>query len=353
MESKMMKALVYRGPNQYGLEDVPVPKISDPQDAIVKVTLSTICTSDNHIVNGEVAIAVPPKIVGHEFNGEIVELGSAVEGFKIGDKVHVNAAVTCGECYYCKIGMAILCEKGGCYGANGPDGCQAEYVRIPFAKRTMIPIPEGLKDEDVLLLSDMLGTGWFGVKSAEVGPQDTVAIIGCGPVGLSACMLAKKVFGAKKVIAMDLLQYRVDTALKEGIADYGINPATDDVEQKIMEITGGLGCSAVVECVGSSDAFNLSLAVVGLGGRVSTVGVFAEPVEVPMQELCYKNIKVSGGMQHLEGVPEMLELIAKGTIDTKFMQTHRAPLNDIMKGYDVFGNKKDGCIKWLVTPYER
>ncbi|TGE37017.1 theronine dehydrogenase [Desulfosporosinus fructosivorans] len=353
MEKKTMKALVYHGPNQFSLDDVPVPRILKPTDAIGRVTLSAICTSDVHIVHGDIKNVITPKILGHEFCVEIVEIGSAVTGLQPGDRAHVLPGTFCGECAYCKMGVNILCKNddSGCFGANGPDGCQAEYIRIPLASDFCIKIPEGLKEEDVILLGDMLATAWFGVKNARVREGQSVAVIGVGPVGLCACLLAKKVFGAKQVIAIDILQYRVELALTEGIADVGINPHTEDLRSKIMQATGG-GVDAIIETVGISETLNMAFAFTKPGGIVSTVAIFAEPVELPMQEIVYKNLEFRSGIQSCEGVAEMLQMIQDGKISTKFMQTHRAPLNAISKGYDIFGNKKEGCVKWLVTPYE-
>jgi len=354
-----MKALVYRGPNDFALEDVPVPQIIKPDDVIIKVTLSTICTSDVHITHGGVPIVEElvkqqgPLILGHEFCGEIVEVGPGVSGFKPGDRVNVLPGAMCGECVMCKMGVAPMCQNGGIFGCNGGHGCQAEYMRVPMANRTLIPIPEGLTEEDVLFLGDMLCTAWFGIKNAKVSPGQTVAVIGVGPVGQCTCMLAKKVFGAKTVIAFDAIQSRLDAALKAGVADFGFNTLTDEIARKVGEVTGGLGVNATIETPGTQDSFNLACAVTGPGGIISTIAVFEEPIIVPMQEIIYKNLEIKMGIHHCDGVEEMLQMIVDGKLDTKYMHTHRSPLNDIMKGYDIFGDKKDGCIKWLITPYER
>jgi len=354
MEQKTMKALVYHEAGKYSLDDVAVPHILQPTDVIGRVTLSAICSSDVHLVHGDMPNVKGPKIVGHEFCAEIVEVGSAVTDLKPGDRVQVMVGPFCGECKFCKMGVPVMCEHpdAGCFGANGPDGCQAEYIRIPSASKMCIKIPEGLTDDDVLLLGDMLATARYGLENAKVKAGQSVAVIGVGPVGLSTCLLAKKVYGARQVIAIDIQQYRVDLALKEGIADVGINPATEDVLQKFMAATGG-GVDAVIETAGTAATLNMAFGMARPGGIVSNVAIFAGPVELPIPQITVKNVGFISGIQFYEGVEEMLQMIKEGKIDTRFMQTHRAPLNDILKGYDVFGNKKDGCVKWLVTPYER
>ena len=358
MEQKTMKALRYYEPGKYSLDDVPVPQIINPTDAIAKVTISTICTSDVHMVHGHIptvteAIKGNPRIVGHEFCAEIVEVGEAVKDFKVGDLVHVKPGIECHECLMCKLGMPTFCVQGGVFGTSKHDGCQAEYIRIPFADDTMIKIPDGLTEEDVLLLGDMLATAWFGIKNAQLSPGQTVAVIGVGPVGQCTCILASKVFGAKTVIAIDPIASRLDAALQAGVADVGINVSTDDVAAKIAEATGGLGVDATIDTAGTQEAMNIAFAATRVNGVVSTISIFAQPLMVPMNQIVFKNLTIKMGIQKLDGIEEMLELIKAGKIDTNYLLTHRAPLNDIMKGYDVFGNHQDGCIKWVVTPYEK
>jgi len=355
LEQKTMKALIYQAPHEYGLMDVPVPQIIDPTDVIGKVTLAAICTSDIHVVYGEVASAVAPRIIGHEFCVEIVETGAEVKSVKPGDRCVVKPSASCGECIMCKMGVRSACVKGGIFGTT-VDGCFAEYMRVPFADQQgeLYKIPEGLDEESVILLPDMLGTGYYACKIAEIKPGQTVAVIGVGPVGQSTCLLAKKVFGAKKVIAIDIQQNRVDLALKAGVADVGINPATDDIAAIIKEATGGMGVDCTIEGAGVAQTMAMAASITRVGGIVSTISIFNEQyVGIPMNEMLIKGQKLHFGIQTQEGVAEMMEMIQEGKIDARFITTHRAPLNDIMKGFEVFGNKQDGCVKWLVTPYER
>jgi alcohol dehydrogenase len=351
MLQETMKALVYHGPNNYSLDDVPTPKITDPKDVIGKVTLAAICTSDVHMVHGHIPTAQFPRIVGHEFCVEIVEIGSDVKRLKPGMRCVVFPAVFCGQCKMCKSGMPGLCEKYGIFGVGELDGSQAEYVRIPKAENFCIPIPSGLNEEDVILVPDMLATGWFGVKNADVNPEKIIAVVGVGPVGMSACLIAKIIFGAKKVIGIDILQERLDLLLRNKAVDAVINSGTENVKQRIKEITGGAGVDAVIESGGVQQTFELATKITKFGGIVSTVAVFAKPLTLQMDKIFSKNLTIKMGIHKGEGLQEMLQKIQEGKLDARFMLTHKKPLNDILEGYDTFGKQKDGCVKWAITPY--
>jgi alcohol dehydrogenase len=353
MQAKTMKALVYRGPGEYKLEDVAVPQIIEPTDVIGRVTLSTICSSDVHVLEGHMNNVTLPKIIGHEFCAEIVEVGADVKELKVGDRVQPMPGIYCGTCKFCKAGVAIMCEHkdAGVLGANGVDGCQAEYVRIPMADKFCIKIPHGMEDEDILLLGDMMGTARYGLENASFKEGQSLAVIGVGPVGLSTCLLAKKSYGARQIIAIDLIQSRLDLALANGIADVALNPTDSEFINKFLMAAGG-GVDAVIETAGTAQTLQMAFEMARPGGVVSNVAIFPGPVELPIPAITVKNITFRSGIQFCEGVEEILPQIQNGKIDTRFMLTHRAPLNDIIKGYDIFGNKKDGCVKWLVTPYK-
>ncbi len=352
MEQKTMKALVYRGPGKIALEDVPMPQIIEPDDAIVRVTTSTICGTDIHIQAGGMPEIETPKIIGHEFCGEIVEVGPAVKNVKVGDQCAVSCITQCGDCYYCKRGTYSHCETGGWTLGYVFDGCQAEYVRVPHANLGCHIIPEGLTDEDVLFVGDILSTGYFGAEQGHILPGDTVLVSGCGPVGMCA-MASAKLWGPRKVVAVDTNQSRLDFAVANGYADIGLNPKDVDVVEEIKKMTDGKGADVAIEAVGIKPTFDIAIQGVRPGGHVSVIGVFEKPVELEMNKLWIKNITISMGLVNANRIPEIIGLIKDGKLNMKPLQTHKAPLNDILKGYDVFGNKKDNCIKWVVTPYER
>lgn len=350
--SNMMKALVYRGPEKIGLEDVPMPKIIEPDDAIVRVTTSTICGTDIHIWHGGMPEVEPGRIIGHEFVGEVVEVGPAVRNAKVGDKVAVSCVTQCGECFYCVRGIYSQCTTGSWIFGYMIDGCQAEYVRVPHANLGLFSIPEGLTEEDVLFVGDILSTGYFGSENAEIEPGDTVAVMGCGPVGMCA-MTTARLWGPSKIIAVDINQHRLDTALAQGIADVAVNPMNGDAVEQIKEMTGGRGADRTIEANGFKATYDMAINAVRPGGNISLIGVFEKPQELAMNTLWIKNIKISMGLVNANRIPELIKLIQAGKINTNFLITHRAPLNDIVTGYDVFGNKKDNCLKWVITPYQR
>ncbi len=350
--SETMKALVYRGPEKIGVEDVPKPKIIDSDDAIVRVTTSTICGTDIHIWHGGMPEVEAPRIIGHEFCGEVVEVGPAVRDLKVGDKVAVSCVTQCGECFYCVRGIYSHCTTGSWIFGYMIDGCQAEYVRVPHANMGMFKIPEGLTEEDVLFVGDILSTGYFGAEQACIEPGDTVAVMGSGPVGMCA-MITARLWGPSRIIAVDLNQDRLNEAVKLGIADLSLNPAEVNVGDAIRDLTGGRGADRTIEAVGAKGTYEMALDAVRPGGNVSIIGVFEQPQTLPMNTLWIKNIRISMGLVNANRIPELINLIQTGKINTNFLITHRAPLNDIVKGYDVFGNKKDNCLKWVVTPYQK
>ncbi len=232
------------------------------------------------------------------------------------------------------------------------DGCQAEYVRVPHANLGMFGIPDGLTEEDVLFVGDILSTGYFGSEQACIEAGDTVAVIGTGPVGMCA-MATAQLWGPAQIIAVDLNQERLDAAVKQGVADIGLNPSKVNVAEAIRDLTDGRGADRTIEACGFTGTYELALECVRPGGNVSLIGVFEKPQELPMNTLWIKNIRISMGLVNANRIPELIKLIQNKKIDTNFLCTHRAPLNDIVKGYDVFGNKKDNCLKWLVTPYKK
>lgn len=353
MMSAYMKAMVYHGPGKYGLDDVPVPKILEPGDAIGKVILSTISGSDIHIVKGGIPEVRYPLILGHEFCAEIIEIGPAVRNLKVGDRVAVSCIAFCGECSNCRQGIYARCKtKGyGSFGIFGPEGCQAEFVRMPKADNYCYKIPESLTPQDVLFCGDVLSAGYFGVEMADVQPGETVVVVGAGPVGLCA-MTTARLRNPSKIIAVDTIPYRLNAALKTGAADLALNPAADDVVEIIRELTDGLGADKTIECAGLQPTFDIAFNAVRCGGKISIVSIYERSVTVPLNKSWAANISLSWGFAPIDRIPVLMKLIEKGKIDTNFLCTHKAPLNEIMRGYDIFGNKKENCLKWLVTPWE-
>lgn len=344
-----MKAVVYHGPNDIRLDEVPTPKLIEPTDAIVRVTLSTICGTDIHIQHGGMPAVKPGTVIGHEFCGEVVEIGPGVKKVKPGDKVAVSCVTQCGSCFYCLRGEYSQCTTGSWIFGYLIDGCQAEYVRVPYADTGLHVIPEGLTEEDVLFIGDILSTGYFGAEAGEIQPGDTVAVIGAGPVGMCA-MATSRLWGPAQVVAVDTNEHRLQVALDQGIADVAINPAKEDAVAKIRALTCGRGADVTIEAVGVTPTYNLALEAVRPAGVVSMIGVFEQPQELKMNEYWIKNISLKMGLVNANHLPRLIDLIQKGKLDMRFLQTHKAPLNDIMEGYDVFGKKKDNCLKWVVTP---
>lgn len=347
MNQKTMKAVVYHGPNNISLDEVPVPQIIHSDDIIVRVTTSTICGTDIHIQTGGMPAVKPGTIIGHEFCGEVVEMGPAVTNVKIGDRCAISCVTSCGHCYYCRKGEYSHCTTGSWIFGYQIDGCQAEYVRVPHANMGVYVIPEGLEDEDVLFVGDILSTGYFGAEAAEIKPGDTVAVFGAGPVGMCA-MATARLWGPACIVAVDTNEFRLQTALAQGIADVAINPAKQNAAEEIKGLTEGRGADATIEAVGITPTYNMAIDSVRDAGVVSIIGVFEKPQELKMNELWIRNLKIHMGLVKTDCIPALIRLIAAKKLDMRFLQTHSAPLADILTGYDVFGNKKDNCIKWLV-----
>ena len=344
-----MKAVVYAKAEGIKLKDVPTPKILKDTDAIIRVDLSTICGTDIHIANG----ALPVKdgtIIGHEFVGTVVAAGSAVKKFKAGDKVAANCITTCGECYYCRHGYTNHCEDGGWILGYTIDGCQAEYVRTPYADNSLFKISEGMDIKKLLFVGDILSTGYFGAERGDIKPGDTVAVLGSGPVGMCAMASARQ-FGPARIIAVDTVDSRLEVAKKNGIADMTINPAKEDALAIVRSMTGGRGADVAIECAGVKPTFDMSWQIVRPNGTVSVVALYSSTQELPLQTMANKNLTFRTGWVDSVHMTELISLIENGKLDTDFLITHSAPLNDIEKGYDIFGNKKENCLKWVVSPY--
>ena len=345
-----MKAVVYKGKGKIALENRPVPKIQDDRDAIIKVTLTTICSSDIHIKHGAVPRAVPGTILGHEFVGRVVETGSAVKKIKPGDRVSVNVETFCGECFFCKRGFVNNCTDpdGGWALGCRIDGGQAEYVRIPFADNGLTVIPDHVSDEQALFNGDILSTGYWAAKIGEIKPADTVAVIGAGPAGLCTMMCAR-LYTPARIIVIDTDEYRLNLSKEKGLADITLIPGRDDPEKVIKELTDGRGADTVFEVAGGTDTFQTAWKIARPNAVVVVVAMYEEAQELPLPDMYGKNLVFKTGGVDGSYCREIMDLTAYGKLDAGFLITHRCSLNDIMNAYDIFENKKDHVIKYAVN----
>ena len=333
-----MKALVYHGPGQRTWESAPDPTIKEPTDVVVKIDTSTICGTDLHILKGDVPEVKPGTILGHEAAGTVVETGSAVTTLAQGDRVLVSCITSCGRCRFCREGHYGLCTGGGGWiFGHLIDGLQAEYARVPFADTSVYKVPEGLSDEDVLFLADILPTAWeVGVLNGGVRPGDTVAIVGAGPIGLAAILTAK-LLTPGKIVAIDLADARLAKALDFG-ADMAINNGSEDAVARIMELTSGLGADVAIEAVGLPDTFELCAELVRPGGRVANVGVHGHPATLHLEKLWIRDVTITMGLVDTFTTPQLLQLIADGRLDPTPLATHRFELAETEDAYATFAD---------------
>ncbi len=336
-----MKALIYKN-NNIELVEKPYPQILNSRDAIVKVTLSSICTSDLHIKHGFVPFAKEGVTLGHEFVGEIVELGSEVKNLRVGDRVSANCETFCGECYFCKRGFINNCEHGGWELGCKIDGCQAEYVRVPFADTGLTKIPDSLSYENALFVGDILSSGYFGAEM--LGEAETVAVIGAGPVGLCA-MMSAKVLGAKKIIAIDINSSRLNIAREQKLADYVFNPMECDIEQEIMNLTDNRGADGVIEAAGGENTFELAWKIARPNSVVALVAMYENNQVLPLPDMYGKNLIFKTGGVDAVHCKKLLDFISEGKMNTDFLITHSFDFKDIIRAYDFFEKEKDACLK--------
>ncbi len=333
-----MKALVFGGPGQRSWDQAEDPGIVDPTDVIVKIDTATICGTDLHILKGDVPAVTEGRVLGHEAVGTVVEAGSAVTGLAPDDRVLVPAITSCGRCAPCKRGMAAHCQGTGGIGwifGHLIDGLQAEYARVPFAETSVHAVPEGVSDEQVLFLSDILPTGYeIGVQYGGVKPGDTIAVVGAGPVGLAAMMMAE-IAGAARIIAVDLAASRLAHAESFG-ATHTV-AGGDDAERRILELTDGQGVDVAMEAVGVPETFDLCTRIVRPGGRVANIGVHGAPTTLHLEDLWIKNITITTGLVSGSTVPTLLALAQAGRIEAERLGTHHFALDEIEQAYDVFG----------------
>ena len=333
-----MNALVYHGPGERAWESVPEPTITDPTDVVVKIDTTTICGTDLHILKGDVPEVRPGTILGHEAVGTVVAAGAAVTTVGEGDRVLVSCITSCGRCRFCKEAKYGLCTGGGGWiFGHLIDGVQAEYARVPFADTSVYKVPEGLTDEQVLFLADILPTAFeCGVLNGRVEPGDTVAVVGAGPIGLATIMTAK-LFTPGRIVAIDLADARLAKALDFG-ADVAVNNGNEDAVARVMDLTGGLGADVAVEAVGVPETFEVCAELIRPGGRLANVGVHGHPATLHLERLWIRDVLITTGLVDTSTTPKLLRLIAEGRLDPTAFATHRFELDEAMEAYDVFAD---------------
>ncbi len=345
-----MKAVVFHGAGAKSWEDVPEPQIIDDTDAVVRVDSVTICGTDLHILKGDVPAVTEGRILGHEAVGTVTAVGSGVRTVAAGDRVLVSCITACGTCLYCRIGMYGQCLGGGGWILGHKiDGTQAEQVRVPFADTSTHLVPEGVSDEAVLMLADILPTGYeVGVLNGGVRPGQTVAVVGTGPIGL-AVILGARLFSPSRIIAIDLADQRLEAAERFG-ADLTINPAVEDAVALVMAETDGLGADVAVEAVGVPDTFELATRLVRPGGRVANVGVHGKPATLHLEDLWIRNVTITTGLVDTYSTPTLLQLIRQDRVDSTAFVTHRFVLDEFIEAYDVFSRAAEtGALKVVLT----
>jgi len=344
-----MKALVYRGPGLKAIEDRPKPEIEKPGDAIVKIALTTICGTDLHILKGHVATCAPGRILGHEGVGVVDSVGAGVTAFQKGDRVLISCISSCGKCENCRRGMYSHCATGGWILGNEIDGTQAEYVRTPHADTSLYPIPAGAVDEALVMLSDILPTGFeCGVLNGKVAPGSTVAIVGSGPIGL-ATLLTAQFYSPAQIIVIDLDDKRLEVAHRLG-ATATINSADGKAAATVKRLTGGRGVDAAIEAVGIPGTFSLCQDLVAAGGIIANIGVHGEKVDLHLERLWSQNISITTRLVDTVSTPMLLKTVQSGKIDPTRLITHRFKLDQILDAYDVFGRAtQTGALKVIIS----
>jgi threonine dehydrogenase-like Zn-dependent dehydrogenase len=390
-----MRATTWTAPNTVQVKDVPDPKLLSQRDAIIRITSTAICGSDLHLVNGYVPSMVPGDILGHEFMGEVVEKGSGVTNLEVGDRIVVPFPIACGACSQCRQENYACCENtnpnawmaeklfgyaaAGIYGyshlTGGYAGGQAQFARVALADVNPIKVPDGLTDEQALFLSDILPTGWMGAEMCDIEPGATIAVWGAGPVGQFA-MASARLLGAERIIAIDRFAYRLRMAAEHNGAET-INYEEQDVAETLKELTGGRGPDAAIDAVGMEahsnridyvydrvkhatrmqtdrpTALREAIQTVRSGGIVSVIGAYGGLVDkFPIGTVMNRGLTIRSGQCHVQRYMQpLLERIQNGDIDPTFVITHRLPLEDAPKGYDLFKHKKDECVKVVLKPW--
>jgi len=343
-----MKALAYLGPGKKVLEERPKPSIAAATDAIVRVTRTTICGTDLHILKGDVPSCTPGRILGHEGVGVVESVGTAVTSFKPGNTVLISCISSCGKCVYCRKLMYSHCTTGGWILGNKIDGTQAEFVRIPHADTSLYPVPADADEEALVMLSDILPTGFeCGVLNGKVTPGSSVAIVGAGPIGLAA-LLTAQFYAPSALIVIDLDDNRLEVAKRFG-ATATINSADGQALQRVMELTANLGVDTAIEAVGVPATFELCEAIVAPGGVIANVGVHGAPVALHLERLWDRNVTITTRLVDTTSTPDLLKIVRSHRIDPKLLITHRFKFDKILDAYETFGHAaRTGALKVII-----
>jgi len=335
-----MKALIYQGPGKKSLSDCPKPEIKSPTDAIVKMTKTTICGTDLHILKGDVATCQPGRILGHEGVGIIDQAGPAVSAFKPGDRVLISCISSCGKCEYCRKQMYSHCINGGWVLGNRIDGTQAEFVRVPFADTSLYPIPVDADEDALVMLSDILPTGFeCGVLNGKVQPGNTIAIIGAGPIGL-ATLLTAQFYSPAIIIMVDVDENRLEFATRFGATDI-INNRDGKAADVIMQMTNGRGVNTAIEAVGVPATFELCEKIIAPGGIIANIGVHGTKADLYLEKLWDRNLTITTRLVDTVSTPMLLNVLQSKKLDAKQLITHHFKFDNVLKAYETFAQAAD------------
>jgi alcohol dehydrogenase len=343
-----LKALVYRGPGKRFWEEKPKPVIQEATDAIVRITRTTICGTDLHILKGDVPTATAGRILGHEGVGVVEEAGTGVSAFRKGDRVLISCITSCGKCDACKKGMYSHCAKGGWILGNTIDGTQAELVRIPFADTSLYAVPAGADEGAFAMLSDIFPTGFeCGVLDGRVKPGDTVAIVGAGPVGLAA-LLTAQFYSPSAIIMIDTDENRLGVSRKLGATEVATS-ADGKAADRIMALTEQKGVDVAIEAVGIPATFDICQDVVAAGGHIANVGVHGKSVQLKLEKLWAHNVTITTRLVDTVTTPMLLRMVTSAKLQPRQLITHEFRLDELMKAYDTLGNAaREKALKVLI-----
>jgi alcohol dehydrogenase len=344
-----MKALVYHSPGKKSWEEKPKPLILEPTDTVLKVLKTTICGTDLHIMKGDVPTVTNGRILGHEGVGIVEETGNSVTRFKKGDHVLISCITSCGKCEYCRRAIYSHCVNGGWILGNLIDGTQAEYVRIPYADNSLYSIPPDGDEEALVMLSDILPTGFeCGVLNGKVKPGDTIAIVGAGPIGMAA-LLTAQFYSPSEIIMIDLDGNRLKIAKTFG-ATHIINSGNENAVKKVMNLTDDRGVDVAIEAVGVAETFELCQEIVNTGGHIANVGVHGKSTILHLETLWSKNITITTGLVDTFSTPMLFKNVQSGKLNPKKLITHRFKLEQIIQAYNTFEHaSKEKALKIILT----